>query len=296
MQLYKNIEERIYTGGFDFGSPNYVAESTLTSENLRVICDNNLGIYLYQANCLELMDLIISKYPNGCFDMIFADPPYFLSNGGITCKNGQMVSVNKGDWDKTNGWELNHEFNLEWLKRCQKLLKPNGTVWVSGTMHSIYSIGFAMQQLGFKILNDIIWQKPNPPPNLACRYFTHSTETILWAAKNKNSKHNFNYSDMKSINGGKQMKSVWIIAPPMIEEKKFGKHPTQKPVALIERCIAASTKDNDFVFDPFAGSSSTGVAAIKLNRRFCGVESEPEYINLSKKRLTNSINSCLKSK
>ena len=285
--IYKKRIENFHTGGFDFDNPNFVAESTPTSNNKRIICDSERGIYLYQANCLELMDLIIEKYPDGCFDMIFADPPYFLSNGGITCKNGRMVSVNKGDWDKSNGIELNHSFNREWLKRYQQLLKPNGTIWVSGTMHIINSIGYAMQQLGFKLLNDIVWQKPNPPPNLACRYFTHSTEMILWGAKTAKSKHTFNYSEMKTQNGNKQMKSVWTIKPPSAAEKIFGKHPTQKPVELIRRCIEASTNEGDFVFDPFAGSSSTGVAAISLQRRFCGVEMNDEYIALSIERLSN---------
>ncbi len=163
---------------------------------------------LYHGNCLELLDAIAAKYPEGRFDAIFADPPYFLSNGGITCHAGKMVRVDKGDWDKSRGPELNHEFNLEWLRRCQRVLKPNGTIWVSGTHHVIFSIGYAMQQLGYKILNDIAWEKPNPPPNLSCRYFTHSTETILWAAKNEKSKHVFNYQEMRKVTG-KQMKTVW---------------------------------------------------------------------------------------
>lgn len=283
--IYLTQDEYFYTGGFDFNSPLFIAEPSSTSKNARVICDSQRGIYLYQANCLELMDLIYAKHPNGCFDMIFADPPYFLSNGGITCKNGQMVSVNKGEWDKSNGFEQNHLFNLEWLKRCQRLLKPNGTIWITGTMHIVYSIGHAMQQLEFKMLNDIIWQKPNPPPNLACRYFTHSTETVLWGAKSKNSKHVFNYSDMKIQNGNKQMKSVWTIAPPALEEKSFGKHPTQKPIALLNRCIEASTNKGDFIFDPFCGSGTTGVAAINLGRRFCGIELENSYIDLAIERL-----------
>jgi site-specific DNA-methyltransferase (adenine-specific) len=250
-----------------------------------VFSDSDVGAYLYQANCLELMDMIIAKYPNGCFDMIFADPPYFLSNGGFTCQAGKMVKVHKGDWDKSKGADANHAFNLEWLSRCQKLLKPNGTIWVSGTMHVIYSIGFALQQLGYKLLNDIIWEKPNPPPNLACRYFTHSTETILWAAKSEKSKHCFNYDIMRKYNNDKQMKSVWRFTSPPNAEKTYGKHPTQKPLALLDRCIEASTKVGDFVFDPFAGSSTTGVSALRLNRKFCGVELENDFIDLSLKRL-----------
>jgi hypothetical protein len=171
--------------------------------------DDARGIWLYQGDCLEVMDTLHAKHPGGVFDLIFADPPYFLSNGGITCHAGKMVKVDKGEWDKSRGPELNHEFNTEWLRRCRDLLKPNGTLWVSGTHHVIFSVGYAMQQLGLKILNQVTWQKPNPPPNLACRYFTHSTETILWAAKTEKSKHVFHYKDMVAANGGKQMKDVW---------------------------------------------------------------------------------------
>ena len=159
-----------------------------------IFSDSARSLWLYQGNCLELLEAIAAKYPEGRFDCIFADPPYFLSNGGITCHAGRMVKVDKGDWDKSRGPELNHEFNLEWLSRCQRVLKPHGTIWVSGT-HHVICIGYALQQLGYKTLNDIAWEKPNPPPNLSCRYFTHSTETILWAAKNEKSKHTFNYQE-----------------------------------------------------------------------------------------------------
>jgi len=255
-----------------------------------VFRDEEAGVLLYQADCIKFMDILIEKYPDGVFDMIFADPPYFLSNGGITCYAGKMVKVDKGKWDKSNGVNENHEFNLAWLSRCQKLLKKNGTIWVSGTHHVIYSVGFAMQQLEMKILNDITWEKPNPPPNLSCRYFTHSTETIIWAAKNKYSKHCFNYEEMKKLNNGKQMKTVWSIPAPNGDEKVFGKHPTQKPLKLLERIILASTLENDLIFDPFSGSSTTGLAAIKLSRLFVGCELEDEYIALSVKRIKEYIN------
>ena len=255
-----------------------------------VFRDEEAGVLLYQADCIKFMDILIDKYPEGVFDMIFADPPYFLSNGGITCYAGKMVKVDKGKWDKSNGVNENHEFNLSWLSRCQKLLKKNGTIWVSGTHHVIYSVGFAMQQLEMKILNDITWEKPNPPPNLSCRYFTHSTETIIWAAKNKYSKHCFNYEEMKKLNNGKQMKTVWSIPAPNGDEKVFGKHPTQKPLKLLERIILASTLENDLIFDPFSGSSTTGLAAIKLSRLFVGCELEDEYIALSVKRIKEYIN------
>ena len=219
--------------------------------------------------------------------MIFADPPYFLSNGGISCHAGKMVSVNKGKWDTSNGIEKNHEFNINWLSRCRNLLNDNGTIWVSGTHHVIHSVGYAMQCLGMKILNEIAWEKPNPPPNLSCRYFTHSTETIIWAAKSDKSKHCFNYNDMREQNGGKQMKTVWRMTAPLKPEKTFGKHPTQKPVELLNRIILSSTVKGDAVFDPFTGSGTTGVAAIRNGRLFEGCESEREYIDLAISRISN---------
>ena len=252
--------------------------------------DAQAGVQLHQANCLDFMDRLAERSPDGLFDMAFADPPYFLSNGGITCHAGKMVKVDKGDWDQSQGPELNHEFNLAWLSRCQRLLRANGTIWVSGTHHVIHSVGFAMQQLGMKILNDIVWEKPNPPPNLSCRYFTHAGETIIWAAKNKRSKHVFNYEFTKSLNSGKQMKSVWKMTAPGRDEKIHGKHPTQKPVALLERIILSSTNGGDKVFDPFSGSATTGVAAINTGRKFIGCELEDEFIALSKKRLYAALN------
>ena len=242
---------------------------------------------LIKGNSLEVLDDLFSE--RGEFvDLIFSDPPYFLSNGGITCQNGKMVKVDKGSWDKSKGAELNHQFNYEWLSRCQKVLKTNGTIFVSGTHHVIFSVGFAMQQLDMKILNTITWQKPNPPPNLSCRYFTHSTETVIWAAKNQKAKHIFNYEDMKDINGGKQMKDVWTMTAPKQSEKSFGKHPTQKPLELIERLISATTKVGGTVLDPFNGSGTTGVACINLDRKYFGIELEEEFIKLSRRRFANA--------
>ena len=271
--------------------------SGLQAEGLEArpaLAEDALGIWLHRGNSLTALDALAERYPDGVFDMIFADPPYFLSNGGITCHAGKMVKVDKGEWDKSRGPELNHEFNTEWLRRCQRVLRPDGTIWVTGTSHVIFSVGFAMQQLGFKILNNISWEKPNPPPNLSCRYFTHSTETVLWAAKSEQSKHCFNYPLMRQIAGGKQMKSVWRITAPKGEEKKFGKHATQKPVALVERCILASTKEGDLILDPFLGGGTTAVAALQTHRRCVGIELEEGNLRLAAKRADHARHLFLK--
>ncbi len=269
------------------GQPSTLNLQPATPPQL-VFRDDARGVFLYHGNCLELLDAIAAKYPEGRFDMIFADPPYFLSNGGITCHAGKMVKVDKGDWDQSRGAELNHEFNLEWLKRCQRVLKPNGTIWVSGTHHVIFSIGYAMQQLGFKVLNDIAWEKPNPPPNLSCRYFTHSTETILWAAKNEKSKHTFNYAEMKAVTG-KQMKTVWTMCAPGGAEKIFGRHATQKPIALLERCLVASTDEQDTIFDPFLGGGTTAVACVRLGRQCIGIERDYTHLTLACQRADHEV-------
>jgi site-specific DNA-methyltransferase (adenine-specific) len=246
-------------------------------------------IHFFHGDALEVMDAIAAKHPAGCFDLIFADPPYFLSNGGITCHAGRMVKVDKGAWDKSRGAEENHNFNREWLRRCQALLKPNGTIWVSGTHHVIFSVGFAMQQLGMKVLNQITWQKPNPPPNLACRYFTHSTETVIWAAKHEKSRHVFNYPAMKRANGGRQMKDVWSLTAPRRGEKALGRHPTQKPVALLERILLAASQPGDWVLDPFLGSGTTAVVCAQLGRACVGIETDAAHLALAGERLRRAL-------
>ena len=242
--------------------------------------DDETGFTLYKANSLELLP----KLQDEQFEMVFADPPYFLSNDGITCQNGEMVSVNKGRWDRSEGIEANHQFNERWLEAAQSLLTPNGSLWVSGTQHVIYSLGFALQTLDYKILNDIAWFKVNPPPNLSCRYFTHGTETLIWAAKDHDAKHTFNYETMKEMNGGKQMKNLWNIMSPRKAEKEHGKHPTQKPMKLLNRIVLAASDPGDTILDPFCGSSTTGLAAVKNGRRFIGIDQEEEYLDLSIKR------------
>jgi site-specific DNA-methyltransferase (adenine-specific) len=270
--------------GIQLSPPSFATHPSGGNLQLRY-ADEPRGLYLFQGDSMELLDRIASDHPDGWADMIFADPPYFLSNGGITCQNGKMVSVNKGDWDRSRGPEQNHEFNRAWLERCQKALKPNGTIWVSGTHHVIHSVGYAMQQLGYKLLNDITWEKPNPPPNLSCRYFTHATETILWAARDEGSKHTFNYQAMKEANGGRQMKSVWKMLAPRNDEKLSGKHPAQKPMELIERCILASTLPSGWILDPFGGSGTTAIAAARTGRGCVITELDPKYAALSENRL-----------
>lgn len=240
-------------------------------------------------NCLK----VLKELPENSIDMIFADPPYLLSNGGITCKNGKMVSVNKGKWDKAKSTQEDFDFHFEWISECRRVLKDKGTIWISGTYHSIYKCGFALELNGYHLLNDISWFKPNASPNLSCRFFTASHESLLWARKSKKSKHTFNYDAMK--NGsfpddkikkvGKQMRSVWWIASPRPDEKTNGKHPTQKPRLLLERIILASTNPGDVILDPFAGSSSSGVAAIKHERNFIGIELDKNFCDLSLKNL-----------
>lgn len=218
-------------------------------------------------------------------DAIFADPPYLLSNGGISCQSGRMVSVNKGDWDVSNGFSADYEWHKSWLQECKRVLKPNGTIWVSGTHHNIYQIGHAMQALDYRILNEISWIKPNAPPNLSCRYFTHSHETILWASKSKKARHTFNYELVKEKNAGKQMRSFWTFTAPRKREKSFGRHPTQKPLSLLELIVLSSTNPDDVVLDPFAGSGTTGVAAISHGRRFIGIDNNEEYLSIASKRI-----------
>lgn len=247
------------------------------------------GFALYLGDSLKLM----KELPENSIDMIFADPPYNLSNGGFTVHAGRRVSVNKGGWDKSRGFKDDLEFHMKWIGECRRVLKPEGTIWISGTYHSIYQCGYALQHHGFHILNDVAWFKPNASPNLSGRFFTASHETLIWARKEKKAKHKFNYKLMKLgewpedfiKKPGKQMRSVWAIGTPKPAEKKFGKHPTQKPLALLNRIVLASTDKGDVILDPFTGSSTTGLAAIINNRRFIGIDSERQYLDLSIRRL-----------
>jgi len=228
---------------------------------------------------MELIPLLNDKV-----DMVFADPPYFLSNGGISIQSGKIVSVNKGEWDKGISISEMQAFNTKWIGLCREILTDNGTIWVSGTYHNIFSVANALTSLGFKILNVITWAKTNPPPNISCRYFTFSTEFIIWARKMAKVPHYYNYELMKAINGDKQMTDVWRLPAIAPWEKTCGKHPTQKPLSLMSRIILASTKKGDKVLDPFSGSGTTGIAANLLERDFIGIEREHEYVEMSQRR------------
>ncbi|GHT77320.1 methyltransferase [Spirochaetia bacterium] len=245
---------------------------------------------LYQDDCLEAL----SRIRENSIDMIFADPPYMLSNNGFTCQNGRMVPVNKGDWDKSGGFDDDTAFHDAWIRACRRVLKPEGTIWISGTYHSIYQCGYILQKNSFHILNDIVWFKPNAAPNLSCRFFTASHETLLWARKDTNAKHVFNYQAMKDgafpedklKNENTQMRSVWSIPTPGKQEKAQGKHPTQKPLALLTRIIRASTNPGAVILDPFNGSGTTGVACGMVGERFyIGIELDAGFCALTERRL-----------
>lgn len=274
------------------------SENTATKKDKKVDVNPvfwEKGVRIYQGDVIDTL----SKFPEGSIDLIFADPPYNLSNDGFTCHAGRRVSVNKGDWDKSNGIESDFEFHSEWINACRRILKDDGSLWISGTYHSIYSCGFALQMQGWHLINDISWFKPNASPNLSCRMFTASHETLLWARKTKKSRHVFNYPIAK--NGtwesdflkkpGKQMRSVWALHTPKAQEKKFGKHPTQKPEELLERIILTSSKPGAIVLDPFCGSGTTGVAAVRNGRKFIGVDLDAGFLkNLCVPRILAEVN------
>ncbi len=244
------------------------------------------GAWLYNGDALKLM----AALPTGCGDLAAVDPPYFLSNGGTTNHGGKRVSVDKGDWDASASLKRDHDFTLRWLCALQRVVHPNGSVWVSGTYHNIFSVGYAMQSLRYRMLNLVTWEKPNPPPNLGCRTFTHSTEMLAWAAPMKHDpmRHTFNYDRARELNGGVQMKDVWRFTAPSGDEKELGRHPAQKPLALLERMIELTSAPGSLVIDPFAGSATTGVAALKLGRVFVGAELDPEHYHLAVKRLASA--------
>jgi site-specific DNA-methyltransferase (adenine-specific) len=277
-------------------------KKSLTPSLSEAVHSRGKDYVLYRGDSLALLD----AFEPQTFDLAFADPPYFLSNGGFTCSGGKRVAVEKGQWDVSNGVADDHAFSMAWLEKVKRVLKPSGTLWVSGTQHVIFNLGFAMQKLGYKLLNTVTWYKPNASPNLSCRYFTHSTEILIWASPGAKGKlqHTFNYPAMKQENGGKQMRDVWALPKvgeeelaedgngrvwanltPRKSEKALGGHPTQKPIALLNRVIDASSQDDALVLDPFCGSGTTGVASVGRGRRFVGIEMDPKYLELAKRRI-----------
>ena len=239
------------------------------------------------GDCVDLMGEIAKS--GFQFDCAFADPPYFLSNGGISVRNGRQVCVDKGKWDKSSGAESDAAFTRNWLAALRRILKPSGTLWVSGTHHNIFVVANAMTQLGYKILNVVTWQKTDPPPNLSCRYFTHSTEFVIWARREARQAHYFDYDLMRELAGGQPMRDVWPLHAVEPWEKNCGRHPTQKPLSLLVRILLASTREGQWVLDPFAGSCTTGVAAQLLGRRFFGIDRSKEFLSLGRHRFEESL-------
>jgi len=236
---------------------------------------------IIHGDCLEVLPTL----EECSADLVFADPPYFLSGRGVTCQSGKMVKCDKGAWDAEIDKRKAHKFNLSWLRECRRVLSKSGTIYVSGTHHNIHSVGYAMQWLGFWILGDIVWLKPTPPPNLSCRVFTHAHETVIYAARERG-KHRFNYGDMRSRDGcGRQLKSVWEFGPPRADEYAHGKHPTQKPEALVERIVLATSKPGDLVVDPFGGSCTTAVVAKRTGRRYVVIEKDPTWVGVGRRRV-----------
>jgi site-specific DNA-methyltransferase (adenine-specific) len=243
------------------------------------------GAMVYLADCVDLMKLM----PPGSVDVVFADPPYRLSTGGVTVKSGRLASVDKGAWDRSMGFAEDHRFNVRWLEEACRILKPEGTIWVMGTHHIIFSLGFALQTMKFRLINQITWAKPDPPPNALHTAFTHAHETLLWASKGRGSRHTFNYDLINSRDPSAQVSSVWSIPSVPKMEKRHGYHPTQKPLRLVRRAILASTREGDLVFDSFCGSGTTGVASKELGRFFVGAEKEEGYAELAARRIGAAV-------
>lgn len=287
------LAEPLDEGGLGLPTKPTVANAPLDSGPPTAFY-RNTGVRLYHGDVVETLQSL----PEGSVDLIFADPPYNLSNDGFTCYAGKRASVNKGGWDRSRGVDADFDFHYKWLAACRRVLKDNGALWVSGTYHSIHMCGYALQKQGWHLLNEICWYKPNAAPHLACRMFAASHETLLWARKTKNAKHKFHYDLMKASEWpgdfmkkpDKQMRSVWAIGTSKASEKKHGKHPTQKPESLLERIVLACSDKGDVVLDPFCGSATTGVAALRHNRNFAGVDSEKSYlVDLAVKRLEDAM-------
>lgn len=235
---------------------------------------------LYQGDSFEVLHNIKSS-----FDIIFADPPYFLSTGnGKVNVNGKYIKFDKGQWDRIRSRDEKDAFNRNWLEPCIKLLKQNGTIWICGTYHNIFSVEKCLDELGFKIINMVVWQKPDPPVTLSDKRLNFCAEYLIWATRRGCKDYTFNQDALKAVNGGVYMQDVWKLSAASAWEKLQGKHPTQKPLRLLYRAILASTNKGDIILDPFAGSSTTGIAANLLGRNFVGIDESKEFLDLSIKR------------
>ncbi|WP_343560229.1 site-specific DNA-methyltransferase [Kiloniella sp. b19] len=243
---------------------------------------------IHVGDCLDILNAL----PEKSVDMVFADPPYNLQLGGdLTRPDNSRVDAVDDDWDKFESFRSYDEFSWRWLRAVRRVLKDNGTIWVIGSYHNIYRVGSLLQDLNYWMLNDVIWRKSNPMPNFRGRRFTNAHETLLWAAKGKESKYTFNYESMKALNEDVQMRSDWWMpicnGGERIKDKDGNKaHPTQKPEALLYRVIMASTKPGDVVLDPFFGSGTTGAVAKRLGRQYVGIEQNEGYAQIAEERIT----------
>jgi len=242
---------------------------------------------IYNQDCLVFM----KNLPDNCIDLIFADPPYNLSKSNFKIKFSKMpsrgtdLSTNKGEWDNFASQEEYEKFSKKWIKECYRILKNTGSIWIAGTYHNIYLMGYFLNKSGFTILNEILWHKTDATPNISCTRFVADHENFLWARKGN--KHTFNYDNMKNLNGGTQMRSIWPKGK-TTGGKKI--HPTQKPEWLLERILLSTSNEGEIVFDPFMGSGTTAFVSKKLNRVYLGCEINPKYIEISNKRIESISN------
>ena len=235
----------------------------------------------------------LKKIPSETFDLIFADPPYNLQlKNELSRPDRSKVKAVDDKWDKFESFKSYDEFTIDWLTECKRILKKNGSIWIIGSYHNIFRVGYIVQDLGFWILNDVIWNKNNPMPNFRGTRFTNAHETLIWASKNEKSKYTFNYQSLKCLNDDLQMRSTWNL--PICSGKERLKsngvkiHSTQKPESLLHRIVLASSNKNDFILDPFLGSGTTAVVSKKLGRNYFGIEKEKNYFDAANKRLKNT--------
>lgn len=255
---------------------------------MKIFLENSSSVLIH-GDCLD----VLGQLETQSVDLVIADPPYFLSNGGSTFVHGSVKNVDKGSWDRSRGVKKDFEFHLGWIRAVKKIMKPDASIWVSGTFHSIFQCGFALQASGFKILNEVIWMKEKITPNFSKKFFTASHESFIWSVLSESEKFIYNYDDMKKYFddidflklADRQMHTVWRMSGVSEQEKKYGVHPTQKPVKLYERIILATSKEGDMVLDPFCGSGSSGVASLMLKRKYTGIDLSPDYLEIAKRRI-----------